>query len=304
MGDITLIEWAHRTQNFWIGCTPQGPECDHCYAEAYAARWKHRYPDGAWGPRARRYLTSVTNWRKPLTWNRNAKRTGIRERVFCESLGDIFEVLPEGHPDIPALNFARAVLAMLIAATPHLDWLLLSKRPQDVVPIMGPNIPANVWIGTTVGTQKMAAKRLPHLVKIDAPVLFVSMEPLLEHVDLRRVVVPRRHGSALLDALTGRARTYRDEPLSSPHERGVDWVINGGESGTQARAMREAWATSLRDQCVATDTPFFFKQWGEHDSRLIRIGKKKAGRLLEGKLWDQVPVVPPRILETLYDHAA
>lgn len=133
----------------------------------------------------------------------------------------------------------------LIEECAALDWLLLTKRPEEVkrcVPLrwLRGEWPAHVWIGTTVEDQRRAKERLPHLLRIPAAVRFVSAEPLLEAVDLRPWLpaVPDPNGTAL------------------------GWVIVGGESGPGARPFDLAWARSLRDQCAAASVPYFFKQGG------------------------------------------
>lgn len=160
---------------------------------------------------------------------------------------------------------------------PGIDFLLLTKRPENVVRMLPPSwslyFPENAWIGTTVENQEQAEIRIPHLLKVPARVRFLSCEPLLEEV-----------------LIYGTGKT--------------DWVIAGGESGPRARAMHPEWVRSLRDQCEADEVPFFFKQWGEFaprhdlqaaqlagkewvtfdpDNSVCRVGKKAAGRTLDGR---------------------
>lgn len=204
MGENTAIEWADHTFNAWIGCTKVSPGCANCYAEARSARWG----DVEWGPGKERRRTSAANWRKPLSWDRAAARDGVRPRVFCASLSDWLD------PEVPAEWLAD--LLGLIADTLHLDWLLLTKRPElwrerleDVVratrvleaagapcptPLAGAwldgGVPANVWVGTTVEDQRRADERIPQLVEIPARVRFLSCEPLLGAVGLTRYLRP------------------------------------------------------------------------------------------------------------------
>jgi protein gp37 len=308
MAENSNIEWTDHTFNPWIGCTKVSPGCDHCYAETWDARGLQ---GGAtrWGAQAARTRTSPANWRKPLAWNRAAAAAGKRARVFCASLADVFD----NHASIK-LEW-RDDLWKLIEATPNLDWLLLTKRPQNVSRIvsgwMGPHSwPSNVWLGTTVENQTEADRRIPHLLAIPAVVRFLSVEPMLGPVDLgvpvraalfARKIVPIGDGT---------------KPLS--------WVICGGESGPKARPMHPAWARSLRDQCNAAGVAYHFKQWGEwapglatisgnrapfgcfddagqwvadphrewaEQGRQImsKVGKKAAGRMLEGRTWDEFP---------------
>lgn len=236
MAENSNIEWTHHTFNPWIGCTKVSAACDHCYAEAWDARSLQGLPS-RWGPHADRTRTSAGNWSKPLAWNRKAKAEGTRYRVFCASLADVFDnhksILPEW----------RADLWHLIDATPHLDWLLLTKRPQNIGRFM-PNyshterIWPNVWLGTTVENQTEADRRIPHLLAVPAAVRFLSVEPMLGPVTIRDYL------------------PYGDSgPL-------VDWVICGGESGPGARPMQIDWARSLRNQCKQAGVSFFMKQMG------------------------------------------
>lgn len=305
MGDTTKIEWADKTFNGWIGCTKVSKACDHCYAEELAKR----YGWAEWGVGKPRHRTSPENWRKPLAWNRKAEREGRRYRVFANSLSDVF--------DAEVSDEWRADLMALIEATPNLDWLLLTKRPKvarDYFERCG-SVPANVWMGTTVENQAMAEARIPELLQIPARGHFLSMEPLLGSVDLAHVAVtaPDEHSVfRTIDALTGKrghgSKCGYTETIDHPG-RHVGWVIVGGESGADARPMHPDWARSLRDQCQAAGVPFFYKQTGEwvHADTLssetqehfdalgrtagefVRVGKKAAGRLLDGREWSEFP---------------
>lgn len=237
MAERTEISWADATFNPWVGCTKVSAACDHCYAESWAKRSGH--PELWTGERRR---TSASNWRQPIKWNA-AWVEGIRRRVFCASLADVFD------NQVPAEW--RDDLWRLIEATPHLDWLLLTKRPQNIAKMLPPFLGVNsaffyrpwpwpnVWLGTTVENQHEANLRIPHLLRAPAAVRFLSCEPLLGPLDFWLYLDP--------------ARQFR---------RHIDWVIAGGESGGKARAMEMAWARSLRDQCAAADVAFHFKQWG------------------------------------------
>lgn len=249
MGENSAIEWCDHTFNPWIGCTKVSPGCDVCYAERLAVTRL----GVSWGPHGERRRTAPGTWALPLRWNRQAEREGRRFRVFCASLADVFDnQVPEEW---------RTDLWRLIEATPHLDWLLLTKRPQNIRPMMiaarrailGAEVAEehvlwpwpNVWLGTTVENQEEAARRIPHLLRAPAAVRFLSCEPLLGPVDL--------------------APWWKESPPGSTywHPNGLHWVITGGESGPGARPMHPDWARSLRDQCAAAGVPFFFKQWGE-----------------------------------------
>lgn len=154
MAKDSSIEWTDHTFNPWWGCIKISPGCDNCYADNMARRYGH----DVWGPDARRRFLSNAYWDKPLIWNNEAAAQGVRKRVFCASMADVFEVRDElGRPRQRLLN--------LIAATPHLDWLLLSKRPHSIKRLLplGYAFPENVWLGTTVENQDYADKRIPYL---------------------------------------------------------------------------------------------------------------------------------------------
>lgn len=245
MGEDSNIEWTDHTFNPWIGCTKVSPGCDNCYAEKLATQRL----GVAWGPHAERRFAAESTWHHPARWNRKAQKEGRRARVFCASLADVFD---NQVPDQWRLD-----LWHLIHQTPHLDWLLLTKRPQNIAamlpqpatlgfPAWGEGWP-NVWLGTTVESQAEADRRIPHLLSVPARVRFLSCEPLLGPVNLR--------GWETFDH-GWHSRPGEDTPR-------IDWVIAGGESGHGARPMHPDWARSLRDQCQAAGVPFFFKQWGD-----------------------------------------
>lgn len=287
MARDSKIEWTDDTFNPVIGCAKVAPGCQHCYAERMSARIVSR----KWGTEAAggvRVRTSEKYWNDPIRWNRKAEKAGIRRRVFCASWADVFEdfagpiVWHDGRPVINrwseapyTMNDVRADLFRLIDRTPWLDWLLLTKRPENIrrfaydawaEKVSGhvsqnegdgrrwkPR--GNVWLGTSIAVQADADANIPALQKCRelSPVLFLSCEPLLGPVDLKL-------GSA-----------------------GIDWVIAGGESGPHARPMRPAWVRWLRDQCQAESTPFFFKQWGEWGAVHQPIGGA-ADRAINGKI--------------------
>lgn len=256
MAEHSKISWTDHTFNCWMGCTEVSPACDHCYARTLRIRTGH--PEEWAGTRTR---TSAGYWRNPLKWNRAAEAAGRRALVFCASLADVFE-------DHPHVDGWRSDLFDLITDTPWLIWQLLTKRPQNVLGMVPAHWlaplawPANVWIGTTVEDQQRADERLPHLVRVPAPVRFLSVEPMLSHVDLNHWLVDctdtSRHGPC------------------SPSGAGslIQWVICGGESGPGHRAIDPAWANDLRYQCNAAGVPFWFKQGsGAHPGS--RIGDRK-----------------------------
>ncbi|MGV0964172.1 MAG: phage Gp37/Gp68 family protein [Polynucleobacter sp.] len=289
MGENSAIEWTEHTFNPWEGCQKVGPGCDHCYAETRNAR----YGGGVaanWGPGAPRRRTSVTNWRKPLAWQRDAERFraehGRRQRVFCASLADVFDNAVD-----PAW---RADLFELIAATPDLDWLLLTKRIGNVETMAAEAgcMPPNVWLGATVVNQAEADRDVPKLLAAPARVRFLSMEPLLGPVTLglMRSDLPQHAGwPGTYDPLGGSwwpavgnpEEEYRNREEGLPR---INWLIVGGESGSGARPMHPDWARSLRDQCAAADVPFLFKQWGEWVSHRIAAGGDLGGDVRAGRV--------------------
>lgn len=304
------IEWTDHTWNPWVGCTRVSPGCQHCYAETMMDK---RYGKVQWGPQGTRVRTSAAYWKQPLKWNRAAAAEGVRRRVFCASLADVFE----DKPDQPELDESRRDLFNLISETQHLDWLLLTKRPENVMSMLikagrgFQPLPPWAWIGTSVENQEYADKRIPELLKIPATVRFLSVEPMVGPVDLSAYLTPKwtseerlspKHGIGFpptLDVVRIRPR--------------VDWVIVGGESGHGARPMHPQWARDIRDQCENAGVPFFFKQHGEwryrgrfdsemrvyqqlwidHDTldAWERAGKKAAGRLLDGREWNEFPLM-------------
>jgi protein gp37 len=203
-----------------------------------------------------RRRTSALTWAAPLRWNREARATGVRRSVFCASLADVFDnQVPDAW---------RNDLWALIFSCRSLDWLLLTKRPQN----FGHMLPAawgkgwsNVWLGVTAENQAEAGRRIPILCNTPARHRFLSCEPLLGPVDLTALAPDTPGGGIPQSCLSGR-RFNPDTGMVLGMPR-VDWVIAGGESGGAARPAHPDWIRSLRDQCAAETVPFFFKQWGE-----------------------------------------
>lgn len=288
----TKIQWADSTFNCWRGCSKISEGCRNCYADDLSKR--NPKVLGVWGPNGTRAIAADATWKEPLKWDREAKAAGKPHRVFCASLADVFEgfdTMPTESHD--AVMQARKRLGQLILDTPNLTWMLLTKRPQNILPIAadmwvrfsGPSqpLPPNVWIGASVENQQAADERIPHLLKVPAAVRFLSCEPLLESVNLT-------------DHPWWDWRYSHNFYPPGMFRRPIDWVIVGGESGPNARAMSPDWARSLRDQCQTAKVAFFFKQWGEWGigggrghALMSRVGKEKAGRVLDGRTWDEVP---------------
>jgi protein gp37 len=319
MSAQTKIEWCDATFNPWIGCTKVSPGCTNCYAEGESKRrgWAQ------WGKGKERHRTSANYWKQPLAWDKRAEardqRSAARPRIFCGSLCDWLD------DEVP-IEWLADLLA-LIHATPNLDWLLLTKRPEnwnarihdafrddrtggdlDYLSLWLDGDPVqNVWFGVSVEDQTRADERIPLLLQIPAKIRFLSCEPLLGRVNYLQ---------SCFDA---------GNHLHPYGKSGIDWLICGGESGHGARPMHPDWTRLLRDECRADHIPFFFKQrgeWGifkpfaggdlggdmrrgivqqvraigEHDGHfrrgdiyMRRVGKKKAGRLLDGREYSEFP---------------
>lgn len=231
MGENSKIGWTDHTFNPWWGCVEVSPACDHCYARTFAKRTGHQ----VWGQHADRRFFGVKHWAEPLKWN--ARATERRQRVFAASMADVFE----NHP---SLSNERARLFALIEQTPNLDWLLLTKRPSNIMRFVPESwrsgFPANVWAGTTAENNEWLDVRARYLRDVPARVRFISYEPAL-----------------------GPLSVLRDYP-------GVfQWVIAGGESGHGRREPDASWFREARDICADHGTPFFFKQWGDDRDNLL-----------------------------------
>lgn len=271
----TSIEWCDYTFNPWRGCTKVSPGCENCYAETMSKR--NPSVLGEWGPQGARVVAAESYWKQPILWNKRAQCYGPgkscpgecywcangreRPRVFCASLADVFE----GPETMPAeswqiIRAARIRLLRLIVATPNLDWLILTKRPENVTPMlsdigscvdtydaeaMSKAWHSRVWLGTSVEDQQRADERIPHLLATAAAIRFISAEPLLGPVNL----------SQWLD--TG--ADYYGQREWKPQ---LDWVIVGGESGHGARPLNIEWVRSIVAQCKSAGTACFVKQLG------------------------------------------
>jgi protein gp37 len=226
MAENSKIEWTDHTFNPWIGCTKVSPACDRCYAEAMM---DHRYGRVRWGAGEDRVRTSPANWALPRRWNRQAENEGKRFLVFCASLADVF--------DNEVDDMWRRDLFALIEATPHLIWLVLTKRIGNVRKMTDPAggnplLPSNVALGATIANQEEydrdRMKLFDTAIACDPLFTFGSFEPLL--------------GPIILD------------------KHAPDWIIVGGESGRGAREMDADWARSLHTQARGLNRAFFMKQ--------------------------------------------
>jgi protein gp37 len=277
------IEWTDETWNPVVGCDRISPGCDHCYAIGVAHRALQPAHEGLtirrpgepadWSGVIRclpERLEIPGRWRRP-------------RRVFVNSMSDLF------HPAVPA-EFIIQVFDVMANADQH-TFQVLTKRPQRMAAVLATHFAtpvANVWLGVSIENDRYAW-RADYLRRTPAAVRFLSLEPLLG-------------------------------PLPSLDLTGIDWAIVGGESGTGARPMHPSWPRDLRDRCGAAGVPFFYKQWGNwapfdglppvqthgkyrlmfsgtshvEDERGVymhNVGKRAAGRLLDGRTWDEIPAV-------------
>lgn len=287
MGEETAISWTDHTFNPWIGCTKVSAECDNCYAEATDKRFnegKH------WGAGAPRRMLSESYWKHPHRWNVQAEKDGVRRRVFCASQADVFERRDDLGSLLPDL---RGRLFSLISSTPHLDWLLLSKRPENMREMlpwlnvdgtqMGEPWP-NVWLGTTCGVRS-SLPRIQVLRSIPAAKRFVSCEPILEHITAEDW--DRAFGWWCTCDPDEVCRTAVGSSLS-PHrpdctrQHPVHWLIVGDESGRHRRHAQLDWIRTAREAALRHRVAFHFKQ--SHAS-----GKLVHLPVLDGRQWAQFP---------------
>lgn len=262
---LSPIEWADYTFNPWIGCTKVSPGCANCYAE-------HSTPARTmgieWGKGKPRHRTSPSNWNAVRSLDRKSAKAGIRTKVFCASLSDWLDT------EVPA-SWLGDLLA-LIAETPNLDWQLVTKRPnlfhvrmaavlRNCSGTPGAKVakmwstfstaPKNVWFGITTERQKAFNDLTQSMARIDARIKFLSVEPLLEDIDM------------------GRFRGLN-----------IDWVIVGGESGNNARVADLDWIGSIADQAIDAKIPLFVKQLGSNvmsECGPLKLNHPKGGDILE-----------------------
>jgi protein gp37 len=222
MAETSLISWTDHTFAPWFGCTRVSEECYFCYAEDWTVR---RFHKAEWGPHAPRVRSAQSTWKQPLAWQRKAAKLGIRHRVFCSELSDVF--------DNQALEEWRRDIWELIRQCPDLDWLLLTKRVPNARKMLPEGWPwPHVWLGTTAGTQLGWTRDVNLLRTIPATVRFVSVEPMLEPIKADLI--------------------------------GIDWVICGGETDPRKKGRERPtdpdWCRSLLRQCRHAGVPFYMKQ--------------------------------------------
>ena len=240
---ITKIEWTDATWNPVTGCTKTSAGCAHCYAEVMSRRLKamgtDKYKNGFQVTLHEDALGEPKKWHKQRT-------------IFVCSMSDLF------HKDVP-FEFVDKEMRV-IKETPQHRYQLLTKRAERMEEYFKTReVPKNVWLGVTVEVQSSKG-RIVNLQAIqDAPIKFISCEPLLED-------------------------------LGELDLNGIDWVIVGGESGNQARPMREEWVMSIKAQCDEACKTFFFKQWGTWGSDGVKRDKHKNGKSLNGKICQAIPL--------------
>lgn len=268
MGENTNIEWADHSWNPWRGCTKVSQGCANCYAETLARR--NPAVLGQWGKGAPRVMAK--NWNDPVKWNRSFRAVDDDARSLVPRRCRVFPSLCDWLDDEVPVEWMASFLA-LIRMTPNLDWLLLTKRPENwkrrtlkVCQLLaagqfdavtrqwldlwrrGLQIPHNVWLGVSVEDQKRASERIPLLMEIPARLRWLSVEPLLSPVDLSEWahIIQQHHpdGSEI------------------PMRRPFDWVVVGGESGHGARPCRTGWIRTVMEECQTAGVPVFVKQLG------------------------------------------
>jgi protein gp37 len=309
------IEWTDRTWNPVTGCTKVSPGCDHCYAEGIARRFagSKAFPNGFDVTLQPERLDAPLRWRKPARVFVNSMSDLFHDDVPDDFIARVFAVMAAGrqhtfqlltkrHGRMRSLLGQDAFRARVRTELAELRGLMLAD-----VALNWP-LP-NVWLGVSVEDQKRADLRIPALLDTPAAVRFLSCEPLLGPVDLQHV---------------GPDQLAVCDPTDIGYESGgpggwmpgetIDWVIVGGESGSASRPMHPQWARQIRDECRRTQTAFHFKQWGESApldqlpdatqedwefrngtgfpaATMCRVGKKAAGRVLDGRTWDEFPAV-------------
>lgn len=250
----TAIEWTDATWNPVAGCSIVSAGCSNCYAMSMAKRLEamgvKKYENltrksggrTIWNGNIREDISSLS---KPYEWKKPRK-------IFVNSMSDLFH-------DAVSISFIKSVWEVM-AATPHHNYQILTKRPERMASILRSHIDVilpNVWLGTSVERFDVA-DRIDRLRDTPAAIRFVSFEPLIG-------------------------------PVGSVDLTGIDWAIVGGESGSNSRPTDERWIDQIYEQCVKHDTSFFFKQWGSWGKDNQKRSKKANGRQYRGRTWDEMP---------------
>ncbi len=249
MSDKSAIEWTDATWNPVTGCSKVSPGCKNCYAEVFAERFR-----GVTGhPFEQGFDLKLWPERldKPFEWKKS-------RMIFVNSMSDLF------HKDVPD-SFIEKVFDVMCVAQQH-TFQVLTKRTERMTQWVNNfcddrqfSLPENIWLGSSIENDDHAW-RIDCLQETNAQIRFLSVEPLLGRIILNE-------------------KRLRD----------IHWVIVGGESGHGARPMDTDWVREIKFQCEKFKVPFFFKQWGTYDVHGLRVGKKKAGRILDGRTWDALP---------------
>lgn len=301
MAENSAISWTRHTWNPWIGCTKISPACDGCYAEALM---DNRLGKAQWGnhPRVR---TGAHTWSDPERWQRKAEKAGDRPFVFCASLADIFD------NQVPAEWRADAFDVM--RRTPNLVYLLLTKRPQMIVKLSDAagGLPANAALGTTAEDQKRADQNLPALkvAKIELTPIFTfgSFEPLLGPVVIPPAFMPDwiiaggetdQGGHKARPTHPDWIRGLRDQAATADKpfhlKQWGEWVPQLGsvDLPDNPEISRYQWAEWDGEEWDYWDRPMWCDQM-DPDHSMIRAGRKRSGRLLDGATHDAFPHIPP-----------
>lgn len=269
MATNSNIEWTNHTCNLWQGCTRVHAGCDNCYAARLSARWGNKLwdklEDGTSAPR----LYIKAGWNSLRKWQKEAAEAGEYRKVFVGSMMDIFEkpmpvIDSKGNPMVHIWDEVKDEVPMLtkhlrddffnrvVPSHPNLIFLLLTKRPSNInkqIPAAWlTDPPRNVMFGASVVDQKSANDVARHFSKVKGA-KFISVEPLLEAVTLEPFMEHYQNNED------------RFEPPVEEWNMNVDWVIVGGESGPKRRPFDPDWARSIKNDCEATGTAFFMKQW-------------------------------------------
>jgi protein gp37 len=236
------IEWTEATWNPSAGCSKVSSGCKNCYAETMANRLQAMnvvgYENGFEFNTVPSRLNEPLKKRKPTIF-------------FVNSMSDIF------HEKMP-LDYLDKIFTV-IEQTPQHTYQILTKRAERMYDYLSKRkIPKNIWLGVTVENKKEGLPRIDKLRQLNASVLFLSVEPLLEDLGIINL-------------------------------KNIDWVIVGGESGNRARPMDKDWVINIKQQCENNDIAFFFKQWGTWGADNVKRNKKENGKKINGKIYQQYP---------------
>jgi protein gp37 len=320
MSDKSKIEWTDATWNPVTGCSKVSEGCRNCYAMKFAERWRgipgHYFENGFDITLRPDKLDEPLRWRRPRRIFVNSMSDLFHDQVPVTFIHEVFKVMAEANwHTFQILTKRPARMAEVMQTLRPLFEGMVFNGSKVEWPL------PNVWLGVSVENQKSADERIPLLLQTPAAVRFLSCEPLLGPVDPTRIAPmdsENREGAIAGDALAGglwEKKGHAERWHQIQKGPAIDWVIVGGESGPGARPVHPEWVRSLRDQCQAAGVPFFFKQWGEwapgsnfpdhipsgtshnfgeelDDNRAVwKVGKKAAGRMLDGRAWDEFPSI-------------